>query len=142
MAATVGTSGFGTLFKAGDGASSETFATIAEVKSISGPGLSMDTIDATHMESPSNYREVLPSFKDGGEVTLEVNFLPGTSAQTVVTTDFEARTRRNFQVQWSDTANTTWSFAGYYTGFSPSAVVDDILTASITIKTTANIVIS
>lgn len=66
MAATVGTSGFGTLLKVGDGASpTEAFTAIAEVKSISGPSMSMETIDATHMESPSGYREILPSFRNG-----------------------------------------------------------------------------
>ncbi len=142
MAATVGTSGFGTLLKAGDGASSETFAAIAEVKSITGPSLSLETLDATHMESPSNYREVLPSFKSAGEVTFEVNFLPATSGQTVVTTDFEARTKRNFQLVFPDTGTTTWSFAGYYTGFTPSAAVDDMLSASITITVDGAVTIS
>ena len=142
MAATVGDSGFGTLLKAGDGASSESFTAIAEVKSITGPSLSMETIDATHMESPSNYREILPSFLNAGEVTLEVNFLPATTAQTVVTTDFAARTKRNFQLVFPDTGTTTWSFSGYYTGFTPSAAVDDMLSASITITVDGAVAIS
>lgn len=142
MAATVGSSGFGTLLKRGSGATVETFTTVAEVKTISGPSLSMETIDATHMESPSGYREWLPSFKDGGEVTFDLNFLPATAAQTGITTDFAARTKRNWKIVWPNTAGTTWSFSGYITGFTPSAAVGDILAASATIKVTGAVTIS
>lgn len=142
MSATAGTSGFGTLLKRGSGATVETFTTVAEVKNISGPALSMETIDATHMESPSGYREWLPSFKDGGEVTFDLNFLPATAAQTGLTTDFAARTKRNWQVVWPDTATTTWSFSGFVTGFTPSAAVGDILAASATIRVTGAVTIS
>lgn len=142
MAATVGSSGFGTLLKRGDGATVESFATVAEVKSISGPSLSMETIDATHMESPSGFREWLPSFKDGGEVTFDLNFLPATAAQTGLTTDFRNRTKRNWKIFWPNTGTTKWSFSGYVTGFTPSAAVGDILAASATIKVTGDVTIS
>lgn len=135
MAATNGTSGFGTLLKVGNGGSpTETFAAIAEVKSISGPQISMEFIDATHMESPSGYREVLPSFKDGGEVSFDVNFLPANSTQTGLTTDFENQTLRNFKIVWPDAAPTTWAFSAYITGFQPNASIDDVLSASVTLK--------
>lgn len=142
MAATEGTSGFGTLLKRGNGATVEVFTTVAEVKSISGPGLSMETIDATHMESPNAFRELLPSFKSAGEVTLEMNFLPANANQQGFVTDFQNRTKRNWKLVFPDTATTTWSFAGYITGFAPSAAVDSILTASATIAVTGDVDIS
>ncbi|TXH19321.1 MAG: outer capsid protein Hoc [Hyphomicrobiaceae bacterium] len=142
MSATEGTSGFGTLLKRGNGATVEVFTTVAEVKSISGPGLSMETIDATHMESPNAFRELLPSFKNAGEVTLEMNFLPANANQQGLITDFQNRTKRNWKLVFPDTATTTWSFSGYITGFSPSAAVDSILTASATIAVTGDVDIS
>lgn len=142
MAATEGTSGFGTLLKRGNGATVEVFTTVAEVKSISGPGLSMETIDATHMESPNAFRELLPSFKSAGEVTLEMNFLPANSNQQGFVEDFQDRVKRNWKLVFPDTATTTWSFSGYITGFAPSAAVDSILTASATIAVTGDVTIS
>ncbi len=133
MGATAGTSGFGTLFKRGNGASSELFSSVAEVKSISGPNLSMETIDATHMESPTGFREMLPSFKSGGEVTVELNFLPGASNHQNLLTDFSNRTLRNFQIVWPTTPAVTWGFSGYITAFAPNVAVDDILSASMTV---------
>lgn len=142
MAATVGTSGFGTLFKAGNGATTESFSTIAEVKSISGPKISLEMLEATHMESPSGFREWLPSFKDGGEVSLQLNFLPSNSGHKAITTDMAARTKRNFKIVWPNAAPTTWSFSGYYTAFEPSAGVSDMLAAAVTVRLTGSVTIS
>lgn len=142
MAETEGTSGFGTLLKRGNGATVEVFTTVAEIKSISGPGLSMETIDATHMESPNAFRELLPSFKSAGEVTLEMNFLPANANQQGFVEDFQDRVKRNWKLVFPNTATTTWSFSGYITGFTPSAAVDSILTASATIAVTGDVTIS
>lgn len=133
MSTTQGTSGFGTLLKIGDGGGTEVFTAIAEVKSISGPSLSLETIDATHMSSPSGHREVLPSFKNAGEVSFDVNFLPGVGTQASLFTDWTNRTLRNFQLAFPDENDTVWSFAAYVTGLSISAPMDDVLGASVTL---------
>lgn len=142
MAATAGTSGFGTLLKIGNGATVEVFTTIAEVRNISGPGLSLETIEATHMESPSGYREYLPSFKEPGEVSFDLNFLPSNTQHKGLKADMDARTKRNFKLVWPNTAGTTWSFSGYITSFQPTAGIDEVLTASCTIKVTGSVSVS
>lgn len=142
MAATTGTSGFGTLFKVGDGATSEVFTAVAEVKSIGGPNLTMEMLEATHMESPSGFREWLPSFKDAGEVTLELNFLPSSTSHKGLTTDMAARTKRNCKITWPNTAATIWSFSAYVTAFQPSAGVGDMLSANVTFRITGAVTIS
>lgn len=142
MSATVGTSGYGTLLKKGDGATAEVFTTVAEVKSISGPNLSMDTIDATHMESPNAFREFIPSLKSAGDVTLEMNYLPANANQAGFITDFQNRTLRNWKIVFPDAATTTWAFSGYITAFAPSAAVDGMLTASATITVSGDVDIS
>ena len=142
MAATIGTSGFGTLLKAGNGASSETFATIAEVKNIKGPAITLEMLDATHMESPNGFREWLPSFKDSGEVTFTLNFLPASTGHKAITTDLYARTKRNFQLVFPNTGATRWSFAGYYVNFAANAGISEILTADVTIRVTGGVTIS
>lgn len=143
MAATDGTSGFGTLLQRGDGASSETFTTVSEVSNISGPGESLETIDATHMESPSGYREYIPSLLDSGEISFDMNFLPATTAQSVgLRADMVAKTKRNWQLVFTDSGTTTYSFSGYVTAFEPSAQIDDKLSASCTIKVTGPVTAS
>lgn len=138
MAASTATSGFGTLLKVGDGASpTEAFTTILEVKSINGPTLQAGIAESTHMESPSNTREFLPTLIDPGEVSFDANFLPAATTQDGLFDDLAARTQRNWQLVWTDTAPTTYSFAGYVTGFQPRAEMEGPLTVSITIKLTS-----
>ena len=129
--------GYGTLLQAGDGAATEVFATIAEVKDISGPGLEMTQEEATSHDSTNGWREFVSTLADGGEVSFEVNFIPtdGTQdASTGLIADFEARTLRNFQLVFPDTGSTTWGFAANVSGFEPAEPVDGLLTASVTLK--------
>jgi len=117
----------------------ETFATIAEVKSISGPGLSSETIDATHMESPNSYREMLVGLKTGGEVSVEMNFLPGNANHILLSTTFGNRTKKRYQLVFPDTGVTKWQFEGYITSMQPSATIDDILSCSVSFTLTGSI---
>ena len=50
--------------------------------------------------------------------------------------DMVNRTRRNFQLIFSDTGATTWAFAALVTGFKPSAAVEDELLAEVTLQVT------
>lgn len=135
----MGFDAFGTLLKKGDGASPEVFTTIAEVVSISGPGLSRDAIEITNHSSPSQFKQFLPGLKDGGEITLEINYDP--AGATHKDTDggllyelAQGTAASNYQLVFSDTGGTTWTLPGIVTGFEPGAPHDDKLSASVTIK--------
>ncbi len=120
--------GLGTLLKQG-------VTTIAEVVSISGPGLKRDTIDATNMGSTAPGREYIFGLLDGGEVTLEVNFLPGdTTQQGLYHNMISGTTYLPFSIVWTD--GTTWTFNAFVTAFQPTGKVEDKLSASITLKIT------
>lgn len=130
-------SAFGTLLKIGDGGGTEVFTTIAEVKDISGPSFSMDTVELTTHSSTGAWKEYLGTLLDAGEVTFDVNFTPtgATHSQsTGLIRDMKNRTLRHFQLVWPDVGATTWSFSAYVTGFEPSAPVDNLLGASVTLK--------
>lgn len=120
-------------------AGTEVFTTVAEITNISGPGIKMDLIDATHMESPDSFREYIPSLLDGTEISFDLNYLPGDANQGGLRDDQLARDIRNYQIVWTDAASSTDSFAGYVTDFTPSAKIDDKLSASATIKITGPI---
>ena len=128
--------GFGVLLKVGDDASPEVYTALAEVIGLSGPGLSMDTVEATHTESANAAKEYIAGLIDAGELSIDANFLPANATQTGVISDWQNRTTRNFQIVWPDTANTTWSFTGFITNFEPASPIEDRMTASITIKLT------
>ncbi|MEM7416787.1 MAG: phage tail tube protein [Gemmatimonadota bacterium] len=122
----------------GDGGGTEVFTAIAQVRDVGGPGLSMDTIDVTHHGSADHWREFVAGLKDAGEVSLELLFDPTETthrdASGGLLDDMDNRVLRNFQLQFPDTAQTTWSFAAFVTGFNPSAPHDGALTAAVTLK--------
>ncbi len=129
-------SAYNTLLAIGDGGGPEVFTNIAEVFGITGPGLSADILDVTHMESPGRFREKIVGLLDAGEVSFEINWIPDNATHAKFITDFKARTKRNFEVTWPDTASTLWSFAAFFSGEEPSAVPEDKLTTSITLTIT------
>lgn len=135
----MGFAAFGTELKIGDGGSPENFTTIAEVVEVTGPPLSADTADTTNHDSTDAYEESVVTVLRTGEVTFDINYLPTDSthdASSGLLNDYENKTKRNFEVIFSNDSNTKWSFSAYVTGFEPSAPHDDKLDASVTLKVT------
>lgn len=69
--------------------SPETWSELAEVVSIGGPNETSEELDVTHLRSPGT-REFIQSYKDGGELPLEMNFVSGSSSQRALLADYEA----------------------------------------------------
>lgn len=137
--ATAALSATGTLLKIGDGGGTESFTTIAEVTKIGGPKLKMETKDVTSHSSTGGWREFIATLLDAGEVSFSINFIPtgATHSQTSgLLKDMKNKTKRNFQVVFTDTGATTWTFAAFVTSFEPDQPVDGALTASVTLKIT------
>lgn len=76
MAATSGKTGIGVLLKLGDGASPEVFATVANVTNLNAGGVSLGTVDATHLDSPNYYEEFLATLKTSEVWTFTLQWDP------------------------------------------------------------------
>jgi predicted secreted protein len=125
-----GKNGFGTALARGNDAGPEVFANIAGITNISAPSLSRETLDVTGHDSADAAREFRGGLKDGGEVSIDINYDP--SVHDVLVADFDDEDPRNYKIVFPDT--TEWGFAAIMTGFSPSAPHDDKLSASVTFK--------
>jgi len=121
-----------------DGA--EVFNTIDGAKNISGPNFSMETIDVTHHTSPSNYREVVPSFKSGGEVSFDLIYDPAQTTHEGLLTDFESRILRNFRIVLPDAGNMQYDFAAYVAGAEVQAPIDNALMLAVKLAVTGAVV--
>ena len=130
--------GAGAAFGIGDGATAESFTDLAEVISISPPSQSTDIIDVTHLKSVNRRREFLAGFIDPGDVTLELNHVPGSAADTAIQALEGLSTTTNFRVTFPDgtSGSVTWIFAGFLQGYEPNITPDDKMTSSVTIKVT------
>lgn len=71
MAATQGVSGYDTKVYIYD----SSWTQILEPKDISGPEITAEFADFTHMQSPSGFREQKPTYKSGGTVTFNCNYV-------------------------------------------------------------------
>lgn len=105
----------------------------AEILDVSGPSVTREAINNSHMGTTIAHVFLPTDLVDWGELTVELAFDPTTAppiksaAETVVVT-------------WPDA--TTWTFDGFMTGFEPSGVFEDRMTASATIKVTGDLTIA
>lgn len=130
--------GYGVLLKIGDGATSEAFTTIAEVKDIEGPELELEAKEVTSHDS-GGWREFIGTLLSAGEVSFDLNFIPTHATHSYsagLIKDMVNRTRRNFKLVFSDTGATTWTFAALVTGVKPSGPVEDELQAEVKLTVT------
>ena len=127
-----GENAFGVKFARGDGAVPEVFTVLAAVNNVGGPSLTRETIDVTAHASPNGWREFVGGLKDGGEVSVDINYMP--AAHDALIADFNDKDPRTYRLTFPDDEQTAWSFPAIMTGFQPTAPVDDKLSASLTFK--------
>ena len=72
----------GTLLKIGDGGSPESFITVAEVRSFTGPGGSAAVIDTTNLSSTA--KEKAMGLADEGELSLDMFWSGSDAGQTAI----------------------------------------------------------
>jgi predicted secreted protein len=133
-------SGVGTVFNGGDGDSNEGFTAIAEINSIDGPNMTRATIDVTSLDSTGGYREFIASFRDAGQVVLNMNFTRDGYDQ--MKDYYESSSSRNYQIVLTDTGATTFDFAAFVTDLGMAIPMDDKVTASVTLKITGQVTMS
>jgi predicted secreted protein len=97
---------------------------IAELTDIGGPKPKGDTIDVTNHDSPGGYKEKLMAIIDGGEVSLEGNFISGdTTGQIGLLADMNAKTLQAFVVTFPN--GTTWTFNAFVTDYETDSKYED-----------------
>src|SRR5262245_23721597 len=128
--------GYGAVFEIASDSSPDLFVALSEVFNITPPSLTVDQVEVTHMQSPNLFREFISGLLDGGEATMDMNFIPGSTTDDRI---FELLNlpagvvrRRNMRLSYVN--GVTWSFTGEITGYEPDVPVDDRMTATLTIK--------
>jgi predicted secreted protein len=130
-----GKDAFGSEFKRdSDGAG--TFTTIANVSDLSGPEREREAIEVTAHDSPDQYREFVKGLKDGGEVTVTLNYDPANNSHSALDADFEEDELRDYQVVIlpGDDDEYTWEFSAMITSLGDSFPVDDRMERDVTVK--------
>jgi hypothetical protein len=88
--------------------------TVAGVTNISGPNLTLETIDVTNHSSTSGWREFVAGLKDGGEVTFDIVYDPAgathMNASSGLLYELDQGTSESFSLTFPDSGATVWSF--------------------------------
>jgi len=113
---------------------------IAEINNIGGPDMSRDVVDVTSLSSTGGYREFITGFRDGGSVTLSMNFRRDTFG--TMKTDFESNTLQNYEIVLPDPGNTTLEFEGLVTACPLTVPPDDKITVEVTIKISGQVTVN
>lgn len=125
--ASTGKAGIGVLFEVGDGASPEVFAAVANVTEVQAGGKTLNTEDATHLNSPNYYMEFIATLKQSDEWTFTMQWDPTDPTQAAATgldSFLENRTLKNYRVNPSG--------IGLSEGFGCSAYVTALGNVQIT----------
>lgn len=131
-----GVDAFGTQFLRGNGATpTEVFTVIANVTNIGGPDRSRETIDVTAHDSPDGWMEFIGGLKDGGEISVDLNYDPRETTHEL-DDDFDDSEPRNYQIILlpGSADEFTWSIAGVMTGLGDEFPYDDKMARTVTIK--------
>lgn len=113
-----------------------TYTPIGLVSSINGVGWTRNNVEVTTLASAA--REFRQTIKDGGTITLGIQYDPALTSQTDVR-DL-TNTNHNFQVELNDgSPGEKWTFAAGVQSFMLGDItVDGIQTATITLKVSGN----
>lgn len=131
--------GYGAAFAVStDGGS--TYTALAEVTNITPPSDNLDIIDATNMDSANATREFIVGLNDPGECALEMNFIPGSTADQKIIQIRDAREAVYCRITFPNAV--VWTFLGILTGYEPAIPTDDKMTATVTFKVTGSYTVS
>jgi predicted secreted protein len=107
---------------------------VGELTGITGPSMSGETIDVSNHESADGFREFISGMKDGGEISMEGNFIEGDAGQAALLASLISGAVESFVVLFTDGAQ--FAVSGIVTAFEPDAPFDGKISFSATIKVT------
>lgn len=126
--------GYGTILRVATPEAPAVFLELGEITAVTPPPMSRDTVDATHMQSPEKWREFIAGLKDGGEISMDLNFIPASETDVRLR---EAQTEdKPSPVEIEFPNGSVWSFKAFCTGYEPDVPLDDKMTATCTWKVT------
>ena len=124
-------SGIGTKFYRWSSTSTE-WQAIAEITSITGPGMSRETIEVTSLDTTGGYRQYISGLREGGTVSLSMNFTRATYEQ--MKDDFEDDDNQFYKIALPDTVETSLEFEGLVMELPLTVDPGDRVTADVDIQ--------
>lgn len=132
MAAALGDIGFGQIIEIDADGSGSTYTKLLEAYVIGMPNPQFDDVEVTHHESPNSTREYVAGLNDSGEITIEMNWVPGSTVDDFIVAALGAK--RSVRITVPAATDQTYTFLGVIKGYERMAPLDDRKTATVTIR--------
>ncbi|WP_294189076.1 phage tail tube protein [uncultured Sphingomonas sp.] len=114
---------------------------LAEVTNVTMPNEQVAEVEVTHYESPGRSREFIPGMSDAGEITVEMNWVPGSEADALIAAAKADGKVRTFRIVTPPDDNAQmYTFPGFVRGFERGLPMDDRMTATVTIRVAGAVV--
>lgn len=130
--------GYGSKFLIDDEDSPTNYVELGEVTNITPPSETLDMIDVTHMQSPDRRREFISGLIDPGEVSFEMNWIPGSVSDqrlnVLLNLGVGVSRRRSCRIIYPN--GVTDTFNAELMTYEKSVPTDDKMTATVTFKVT------
>lgn len=127
-----GIDGFGVVLQREITPGGGSYEAIANVTSLSGPGLEREHLDVTDHDSPGQYEEIIFGIKRTGEIECDLNYDP--SKHDKLLDDWNSSDPRGYKIIWPDPLNKVWELQAGLKTLEPESPHDDKLAASVTFK--------
>lgn len=111
------------------------FTDVAELKDITPPDFAVEDLEVTHQTSSDGYKEYIPGLVEGGEVTFDVNWVPGNATQQAVMAKIGGAAI-NWRIVYPTAVDYRWAFKAYVKGVNSKAPLSGAAEGSLTLKVT------
>lgn len=130
-----------TLLQVGNGASPESFTTIAGVSSINGPDFSVNVVDVTTHSNANPWRSKIPTLLDPGSLSFELFLDPSETTHqedsTGVVSMFMNRSVKRFKLQFPQPNQASYYICtGFFSALGQAFPVDGVIVANATLTFT------
>ena len=133
---TAAKTGWGGEFHLDNNAVTPVLTELVEVVSFTLPNGETESIEATHLKSPNRRREFVPGMIDDGDLTVMINYVPGSPTDLLLAAAQNDGKTRNYKAV-IPRVTTNWTISGtcHITGIDRGTVeVDSVMRATVTLK--------
>lgn len=129
--------GYGSTVRIGRGAT-PTWTELDLIGDLDLPDEQIDEVETTHMKSPGRRRQFISGLIDGGELTIPMNYIPGSTTDDLLLSIKASGEDVILEITLGD-GGTPEKYEAFLKGYARTAPIDDKMTAEATFRISAQI---
>lgn len=123
------------LWVGADEAATTATVRLATLTNITPPEMSVDALETTDLDGTDYVRTYGPGLIEPGELGLEMNWIPGHATEDLIVAMLTGRETRYFEIRYPQVATQVdYGGRGFFTSFAKGPSIDEVMTASATLK--------